>query len=194
MNPPRVKINHDKPFFFIVGNSGSGKDSILKYAKEHWPYNYPPLKIIRRYVTRPANEFEPFHSISIDQFKQMEQNQEFTFSWFVYDTYYGVSNSIFDYINQGMFVFINVSRAIVKQAKLDHPSLRVIMVQVPADITKERIISRGRETSQDSVFQERIQHGALYIDFPYVDVVISNSGELSNAGESLIEYLENFID
>jgi ribose 1,5-bisphosphokinase len=194
MNPPDIKTDKDPPFFFIVGNSGSGKDSILKYVQDHWSTSFPTVKIIRRYITRPEHETEPFHSVTIDQFNDMERNQQFAFSWFVYDTYYGVPNSIFDDINQGKFVFINVSRAIVKRAKTNYPSLQVIMIQVPADITKERLKNRGRENSDDPVFQERIQHGALYKNFPYVDVVISNSGELSNAGESLIKYLENFID
>jgi ribose 1,5-bisphosphokinase PhnN len=46
--------------FLIVGNSGSGKDTLLKEVLRQWPASAKPIRTPQRYITRPAHASEPF--------------------------------------------------------------------------------------------------------------------------------------
>lgn len=179
--------------FFIVGNSGSGKDSILKNLLEIWPPTFPSLKIPKRIVTRPSHESEAFISATEDEFKKKHSNEDFCFSWHIYDTYYGIPKETLDWVAEGAFCIINVSRSIVKDAKERFPDLKVIFIRVPYEITRKRIKKRGREAENSIKYQQRLIRAKQNQHFPIADVIIDNSGELSQSTEQLLAYLQTFV-
>ena len=53
-------MGYSGQLFLIVGNSGSGKDSLLQEVLQRWPASAKPIRIAQRYITRPAHKSEPF--------------------------------------------------------------------------------------------------------------------------------------
>jgi ribose 1,5-bisphosphokinase len=174
---------------FLVGNSGSGKDSLLKAALENWPEDIPEVRIPRRYITRPPHETEPFYSVSEEEFHKLDNQGKFCLTWHIYDLYYGVPKEILDWIDQGALVVVNVSRSIISEAKMKYPNLKVIFVKVPFEVTLQRIKSRGRESEDDPVFQKRVERARKNQDFPTADFIVDNAGDLLIGASKLREYL-----
>lgn len=175
--------------FFLVGNSGSGKDSVLEKAKELWPKEKDPFYIPERVITRPPHPSEKFISVSEQEFREMQAHGKFCFMWKSYGLFYGIPRKILDMIHGQNIVIVNVSRQIIHEAKKQFPDLKIIFIKVPFAITKERILSRGREIEQDPVFQERIERAEKNQNLPEADFTIDNSGDLEAAGNQLRNYL-----
>ncbi|MFX0102157.1 MAG: hypothetical protein ACFFCS_21505 [Candidatus Hodarchaeota archaeon] len=181
------RMNGSK-LFLIVGNSGSGKDSILANALENWNKEKPKLIVPRRYITRPESpETEKYHSITVEKFKEMEAAGEFVLKWISYQIHYGVSKDILKEMEDGNLVIVNVSRQIINQTRNDFPGVRVIFVKVPLDVLISRIRERGRETEEQ--IQKRIDRAKKNVDLPGADFVLENVGTIEEAGSKLIRYL-----
>ncbi len=178
-----------KMLFFLVGNSGSGKDSLINGVIQSWPDHLPSIRIPRRYITRPPHETEPFHAVSKDKFLQLQKEGKFCLSWHIYGLDYGIPIEILDWVDQGHLVVINVSRSIIKQARLQYPFLKVIFVRVPFAITLERIKNRGRESEDDPVFRDRVERAKKNQDLPDADFVVENDGPLEIGTKKLRDYL-----
>jgi ribose 1,5-bisphosphokinase len=178
--------------FLIVGNSGSGKDSLIKSVMEKWPKDRPPIKIPQRYITRPPHETEPFISVSVEEFQKIKKANKFLFDWFIYDIYYGVPREVLDWVNQGHHVLINVSRNIIPQARQQVKNLKVIFVYVPFDVTQARVKSRAREKEDDPQFKERVERAKTMQDMPDADFIVDNSGALEIGAQKLLDYLLKF--
>jgi phosphonate metabolism protein PhnN/1,5-bisphosphokinase (PRPP-forming) len=178
--------------FLIVGNSGSGKDSLLEEVMARWPASAGQLRIPRRYITRPAHKSEPFIAVTAEEFETLKQDGEFYLSWHVYDTHYGVPVTIINWLQQGDAVIVNVSRAIIPQARQMIPGLKVIFVSVPLETTLQRIKSRNRESLNDPGFKQRLARAQENQTLADADFVVDNSGSLETAAEELLCYMLSF--
>ena len=175
--------------FLIVGNAGSGKDSLLKQVLRQWPAYAKPIRIPQRYITRPPHESEPFLSLTPEEFENLKQSNFFFLTWHVYGTYYGIPISILDWLKQGQQVIVNVSREIISQAREKIPDLKVIFVEVPLEVTLQRMKTRRRESENDPAFKERLQRAKENQILEDADFIVDNSGRLETAAESLFDYL-----
>ncbi|MHA1391354.1 MAG: phosphonate metabolism protein/1,5-bisphosphokinase (PRPP-forming) PhnN, partial [Promethearchaeota archaeon] len=61
----------------VVGNSGSGKDSIMKGVKERYPSDLMSLYLTQRYITRPYSDTEDNIAVTPEDFKIMSLQGEF---------------------------------------------------------------------------------------------------------------------
>ena len=175
--------------FLIVGNSGSGKDSLLKEAFKRWPASAGPIRIPQRYITRPAHGSEPFIPVTPEDFAALNQQGKFCLTWHVYDTDYGVPLTILNWLDQGTTVIINVSRDIIPQARRLIPDLKIIFVSVPLDVTRQRIADRNRESEDGPGFQQRLARAKENQTLPGADFVVDNSVPLERAAEQLLHYM-----
>ena len=177
---------------FLVGNSGSGKDSLLKEALGGWPADVAPIKIPRRYITRPPHETEPFHPVTPEEFKKLDEEGKFCLTWHVYGLDYGVPAEIIEWLNNGDIVVVNVSRAIIEDAIKKFPDLKVMFVKVPFEVTMARMKSRGRESEEDPVVKQRVERARNNQDLPIASFVVENVGPLEEGGGKLRDYLLSF--
>lgn len=174
--------------FLLIGNSGSGKDSLIQWVLKAWPPKKNPPYIPTRIITRPPSpETEDFESISEEKFHQMAEEGAFSLQWKSYGNYYGVSKEIEDELSRGHSVLINVSRQIVEETRKRFPKVKIIFVQVPLTITEARVKSRGREEGSD--LEERIERAKENPEFSTADYIIDNSGDIDTAGKRLLEIL-----
>jgi phosphonate metabolism protein PhnN/1,5-bisphosphokinase (PRPP-forming) len=177
----------------LIGNSGSGKDSLIQWVSDHWPHDRIPPIIPVRVITRPPSpETEAYQSISEEKFQALSKLNAFSLQWKSYGIYYGVKAEIEDYLTQGRSVLVNVSRQIVEDARSRLPRVCVIFVKVPLQITQERIRARGREHGED--LERRLERARNNQEFPTADYQIDNSGDLATAGDQLLKVLFTVLE
>lgn len=171
----------------MVGNSGSGKDSIISTAMEQYSSNNNPIYVAKRYITRKSSEFEDNYGITPEEFKEMNALGNFALKWIIYGLQYGVPIEIDLWLSKGHSVIVNVSRMIIKEAREQYKNLKVIFIEVPFEVTLNRIKERGRESGK--ILQERINRAKSHQKFPDADLVVDNSGKLENAVSQFLDYI-----
>lgn len=178
--------------FLIVGNSGSGKDTIISEILKKYPSNLKQIYVPKRFITRKSSQTEKSISITVEKFKSMEENGQFALKWHIYNLDYGIPIEIDGWLKKGHPVIINVSRTIVNIARELYKNIKVIFIDAPLDIIIKRLNERGRENSE--MLKERIKRARLNQEFPEADYVIDNSGDLEDAVDILLNYLLENID
>lgn len=175
----------------VVGNSGSGKDSIMKGIKKRYPPDLKPVHLTQRYITRPTSDSEDNVSITPEEFKEMSTQDKFALEWHIYGLDYGVPIEIDDWLKKGHPVLVNVSRSIVKKAREIYQNIIVVFIEVPFEVTLKRVKERARESGKR--LEERIERAKENQKFSEADFVVDNSGTLENAINQFLEYIVNII-
>ncbi|MFX0032999.1 MAG: phosphonate metabolism protein/1,5-bisphosphokinase (PRPP-forming) PhnN [Candidatus Hodarchaeota archaeon] len=173
--------------FLVVGNSGSGKDSIIQGAIERYPTSLKKLYAPKRYITRPPSETEDNISVSPEEFQVLSQEGKFALEWHIYGLDYGVPIEIDDLLQKGHPVAINVSRKIVSKARETYENIKVIFIEVPLEITLKRLRKRARETGNR--LNERIERAKNNQNYPEADFTIDNTGHLEDAVNMFLNYI-----
>ena len=169
----------------VVGNSGSGKDTIIKEVILKNPHL--KLKAPKRYVTRTPSVDEENIFLTDEEFRQKSKQHEFAIEWEIYGLKYAVPIEINDWLKNGYFVIINVSRNVVEEIKKKYRKCKVIFIDVPFETILKRILKRGRE--EKAALEQRIARAKQNQKYPKADFVVDNSGKLENAVNQFIMYL-----
>jgi len=177
--------------FLIVGNSGSGKDSIISGVIKAYPPYLKQIYAPKRFITRPPSETEKNFSISPEDFKKMDKKGMFAFKWQIYGLSYGIPIKIEDFLKDGHPVIINVSRSILKKTREIYKNLKIVFIYVPLETTIKRLKVRGRERSE--LLEERIERAKGYQLFPEADLIIDNSGKLDDAINQCLNYIISIV-
>jgi ribose 1,5-bisphosphokinase len=174
--------------FLIVGNSGSGKDSIISGIIKEYPSNLKQVYAPKRYITRPPSEFESNISVTLKEFKELEDKGNFALSWHIYELDYGIPRDIEEWLEKGHPVIVNVSRTVIEVARKKYTQVKVVFVEVPFEITLQRIRDRKRENKE--LLNRRIERARQNQKHPTADFSVNNSGELDDAISQLLEYIK----
>lgn len=175
----------------VIGNSGSGKDSIMNGVKDNFSSNSINLHLARRYITRTSSDTEDNIAISPEDFKKKSLEGKFSLEWHIYGLDYGVPIEIDSWLEKGHIVLVNVSRTIIKKARDMYKNIKVIFIKVPFEITLNRIKERGRESGER--LEERIDRAKNNQNFHNADLIIDNSGALEDAVSKLHNYILSLI-
>ena len=172
----------------VVGSSGAGKDSVLRFARARLGgdsrFSFP-----KRVITRPADTASEDHETTDDHgFEMLATGDVFALQWEAHDLKYGVRRTIEDDLAQGRIVSVNVSRTIVAEAAKHYPAI-VVEIFADPDVLAARIAARGRESEEAAARRANRRAPPLPVAIP--SHKISNSGELSIAGGAFCELLEN---
>jgi phosphonate metabolism protein PhnN/1,5-bisphosphokinase (PRPP-forming) len=178
--------------FLVVGNSASGKDSIISGVIRRYPSHLKKIYAPKRFITRPPSDFEKNISISSQEFDEMDKRGMFVLRWHIYGLEYGITKEIEEYLKKGHPVVINVSRTIVKEAREKYENIKVIFIEVPFEITCQRLLGRKRES--EDVLKERVERARKNQKFPEADFIIDNSGDLEDAINAFLIYLLKVIN
>ncbi len=182
-----MRKNFTGTLFLVIGNSGSGKDSIISGAIKKYPPELKQVQLAKRYITRPPSEFEDNYCISDQEFKEMDSEGKFALKWHIYHLDYGVPIKIDEWLKNGHPVIVNVSRTIVKEAREIYENIKVVFVEVPFEITLQRVKDRGREAGK--LLEERIERAKTHQKFPDANFTVNNSGDLKDSIAHFLEYL-----
>jgi len=179
--------------FLIVGNSGSGKDSIIKEIQKMWPVGKIPLRVATRYITRPPHESEPYVYLKPDVFYQLKNEGKFCLTWHSYGFDYGIGKEVFQWIFEGINVMANVSRTIIPKANQKIPSVKVILISVPYEMAISRLKKRKREPENGNEFKMRLLRAKENLKCPDADFVIENVGPLDQSVLKLRNYMLSVV-
>jgi ribose 1,5-bisphosphokinase len=167
----------------VVGPSGVGKDSLIAYCRAH--LDAGAVSFPRRFITRPAGaDAEAHHPMAEEAFLASAADGAFALHWRAHGLAYGIPSSIEADLTAGRTVVVNVSRAVVEEARRRFPPVVVVSVTAAAETLAERIRQRGREAGETA--DRRLARAG---DFPVEgdDVVhLDNSGPLERAGKRLL--------
>lgn len=177
--------------YYVIGASGSGKDSLMNFARMHMPENAKAV-FTHRYITRPADAGGENHvSLTEKEFNLRKAAGCFAMSWYSHGMYYGISIEINQWLRFGLDVVVNGSRAYLDEAVKKYPHLQPVLISVNSDILRERLESRGRETpeqierrlEQAHSLQQEVSHPRL--------ITIENNSTVENSGKQLIQLICN---
>lgn len=132
---------------YLMGPSGSGKDSLLNAARERLAER--GCVIARRVITRSAEAVgEDAIGVSPAEFAQQEAAGAFALSWRANGLAYGIPRQIDDWLVAGQDVLVNGSRGYLPQARERYPELLAILLQVDEAALRQRLQARGRESAE----------------------------------------------
>ncbi|MBD3311874.1 phosphonate metabolism protein/1,5-bisphosphokinase (PRPP-forming) PhnN [archaeon] len=160
--------------FLIVGPSGSGKDTLIKYSTRR----IPGLKKVKRVITRENNEHEDFKSVNREEFS----NNNFFTSWEAHGNKYGIPT-----LNNDNYI-LNVSRKVINKIKEKKPDTFVIELSADKEVLRKRLIERGRD-SPEEITKRLNREIRINSDF----IINTNNPDVSIAGEELVNYIKKKI-
>lgn len=130
----------------VVGPSGAGKDTLIEAALSA----RPDIVRVRRVVTRPpAPHTEDFESLSPDAFQIEKAGNAFALDWSAHGLSYGIRHDTLMALAEGRHALINLSRALIDQARARFPPFLVIAIEAPPAVLESRLAARRRENAPD---------------------------------------------
>ena len=172
---------------WLMGASGSGKDSLLNALRER---EHPTLLVAHRYITRPFNAGNENHiALSEGEFLQREAQGLFALSWQANGHYYGIGQEIDLWLDAGFNVVVNGSRAHLKQAQARYrEQLLAVCLHVSRDVLQARLQARGRESAAQ--IAARLARAAQYASLPPGCRALNNDGSLLQSVETLLTLVD----
>jgi ribose 1,5-bisphosphokinase len=178
----------DGRLYYLIGASGSGKDSLLRYARERLGSD-PRLVFAHRYITRPVELYGENHiSVSSSEFAARLESGLFSMHWDSHGQRYAIGIEIDLWLARGCRVVVNGSRAYLAEAQRRYPEIVVIGIEVSAAVLDKRLRARGRESAVE--IAARIERAALFSSSNSGAQVIRNDGPLTAAGDQLVRVLD----
>jgi ribose 1,5-bisphosphokinase len=183
----RAQFGLQGRLIYLVGPSGAGKDSLLRWTRQRLQYQHD-LLFAQRVITRERREDDEEHEqMSEHAFIELEQQGGLAMTWQANTHRYGVRREIDDALQRGMTVLVNGSRAHLARARERYPHLETVHVTAPKDIIEQRLRARGRE-SAEQIAARQARQIPMNDDAPF-DLEIVNTGPLEAAGIQLIKFL-----
>lgn len=172
--------------FYLIGASGSGKDSILAGCRRRLP-KCLRCCVAHRYITRDTALGGENH-IHLDEaeFAMRKELGLFAMHWSAHGYHYGIGSEIENWLKSGANVLINGSRSYLPDALQQFPEMVPVLVDVRPELLKARLEKRGRETA-DEIAQRLLQHQQLLNTIPAGTLTVANEGDLNDAISELLE-------
>lgn len=172
---------------YVMGPSGAGKDTLLGFAREHMDGAH--ALFAHRYITREAGAGGENHiALTPAEFVARSKRNLFALEWNSHRLYYGIGIEIDTWLERGLRVVINGSRAHLPAALARYPSLLPVLIDAAPEVLAQRLLARGRENA--AAVSARLAHRPSFEADAHEELVrIDNSGEIEVAGMALVEVL-----
>ena len=188
--------SYQNKIIIITAPSGAGKTSITRHLLQV----FPQLGFSISAATREARSYEKngkdYYFISLQDFKQKIQHNEFVEWEMVYEgKYYGTLKSELQRIwnnNQCPLLDIDVKGAIRVQQEFPDTSLTIFIEPPSLDELKRRLQSRGTETAES--LQARVNKASYEISFKehfYISIVNDNLDSACAKAEEIVKIFIN---
>lgn len=175
-------------FFFLVGPSGAGKDSLLDGARAAL-LQTDRYVFAKRVITRPSGApGEDHEAMNVREFAVAKTAGRFLITWDAHELRYGLDNTLLDALAQGRHVIANGSRAVIRELAAKLPRLVVVEVTASAAVLAARILGRGRENAEQTRLRLLRQVEPLPVDLETLRV--NNDGTLDEGIQRFIHALE----
>lgn len=172
---------------YLMGASGAGKDCLLSALRAAMPVN---MLVAHRYITREAHAGAENHiALSEQEFFLRTEQGLFALFWQAHQHHYGVGIEIDIWLQRGLDVVVNGSRAYLPEAlRRYHNQLLPLCLAVSPAILAQRLQQRGRENSEQ--IEARLQRAQHYQQqLPVNCLQLCNDGELHHTLEHFQQLL-----
>ncbi|MNQ30256.1 Ribose 1,5-bisphosphate phosphokinase PhnN [compost metagenome] len=173
---------------YLMGPSGSGKDSLLSAVRERLAAD--GCRIAQRIITRSAEAVgEAAIGVSPGEFDRMQCEGDFALSWRANGLAYGIPRQIDEWLATGQDVLVNGSRAYLSQARQRYPELIGVLLKVDMEVLRQRLLARGREAPEQ--IERRLARNALFDSAAATEGlhVLDNSGHLERTAANLLSLI-----
>lgn len=167
----------------VVGPSGAGKNTLIDGARCSLKGD-ARFVFARRIVTRPGHASGDI-AMAPEDFETARRRGAFALSWHAHGLAYGVPRDILKALEEGRCVIANVSRGVIAEAREIFPRIRVIHVDAPATLLRQRLAGRDREPADDQ--EERLRR-AIPVEGDDVESLV-NDGPVDHAIDALVRIL-----
>ncbi len=177
------------PLVYVMGPSGVGKDSLLRFARAAVAPG-ERIAFAHRYITRPPEPVGENHvALSEAEFETRLAAGLFAFHWTAHGFRYGIGSEVIAWQQAGFVVVVSGSRDHFISLKPRPPGLLPVLIVAAPEALRRRLIGRGREGG--AAIAERLARAKAYtIDDPDL-VKIDNSGPLDEAGAKFVALLRD---
>lgn len=174
---------------FLVGPSGSGKDSLIDASREQLAA--AGVEIARRVITRSAEaKGEAAQGVTPEQFDTLRAQGAFAMHWRANGLDYGIPRQVDQWLAAGRAVLVNGSRAYLPEARQCYPDLLAVLVEVKPEVLRQRLLARGRETAEE--VEQRLARSARLQAAADPSVhVLDNSSTLEAAVAAFVSLLRD---
>lgn len=174
--------------FLVCGPSGAGKDSLLRAARRRLKGEGRHV-FARRVITRaPDAGGEDHEAVDVATFEERRADGDFLLHWRAHGLHYGVPAANGAHLAAGRSVVVNVSRAVIDEARARLQPVRVVLVTAPVDVLAARLRERAREDETD--IAKRVERALATMPEGDDVVAIMNDGSLDRAADRFIAALE----
>lgn len=169
---------------WLMGPSGSGKDSLLLALRECAPAR---VIVAHRYITRCASAGGENHvALSEHEFRRRREYGLFALDWQAHQFYYGLGIEIDQWLASGLDVVVNGSRLHLAAARQRYgEQLWPVCLQVSAEILAGRLRQRGRE--DEAAIAQRLARAVE--PAPAGCLMLNNDGEFSRMLQDFLSLL-----
>ena len=179
---------HSGRLIYLIGASGSGKDSLITYAREHLASN-AKVQFAHRFVTRP-NSSDNEHAVHLSEaeFKSRVEAGLLGLHWSAHGFHYGVGSEINAWLCKGITVVVNGSREYLPRARVKYPELIPVEVKVSEEQLVQRLKNRARESMAD--IASRLTRNSKFALRPGQAIEIDSSHDLTEACQRFVKILQ----
>ncbi|MEL7460642.1 MAG: phosphonate metabolism protein/1,5-bisphosphokinase (PRPP-forming) PhnN [Pseudomonadota bacterium] len=169
----------------VVGPSGVGKDSVISGLVAA----RPDMAWVRRVITRPSDAGgEPFEGVTKAEFDRRWDAHDFCLAWRAHGLFYGIPKSALVQVEAGADRVVNLSRAVLVEARGVFPKLIVLNITASPDTLAKRLAARGRETADD--IAARLARKVAPFDPSLTVHTIANDGALADTIMAALDVLQ----
>ncbi|WP_321934077.1 MULTISPECIES: phosphonate metabolism protein/1,5-bisphosphokinase (PRPP-forming) PhnN [unclassified Paraburkholderia] len=169
---------------YVMGPSGAGKDTLLRYARER--LSGQDVVFAHRYITREDSGGENHVALTETEFEARSQRGLFALQWRSHALHYGVGVEIDQWMTLGCTVVVNGSRAYAGEAFERYPRMTLVHIEAAQHVLAARLASRARETPEQ-VAARLARRAPFEVPAGAAFARIDNSGHLEEAGEAFVE-------
>jgi ribose 1,5-bisphosphokinase len=175
---------------YLIGPSGSGKDSLLQWLLQNIQPNFP-LHLARRCITRATQASGEQHEpVSHAQWDRLRDAGALALHWQANGLSYGVRSTELAPLALGHCVLVNGSRAHLVEARQRLPELTAVHISVTAERLQQRLTQRGREDAK--AVESRLRRNQS-LPAPAGCADISNDGTIEVAGAALLAVVQGLL-
>ena len=170
----------------VVGPSGAGKDTLLRFAKAAC-VDDGNIVFPRRVITREASASEDNEEVSAGTFQEALARNEFAIHWEAHGHCYALPRAIDDDIRAGRTVVVNVSRTVISAMRRGYADIAVVSITAPPNVLAERLAMRGR--GSDGRIEHRL-HRTIEDAAAAPDFTIINTGSAEYHGRQFVRIIK----
>lgn len=173
---------------YVIGPSGSGKDSLMRFARETLATS-SSVVFAHRYITRPHDAGGENHvALSDAEFQSRVEHKLLSLHWNSHGLRYGIGCEVNHWLAKGLTVILNGSRAYLPQASRQYSELVPVLIEVSQSVLRERLLSRGREEAGE--IESRLMRACEFDSLHHSKLLrFNNDAVLESTGPSFVELI-----